>query len=50
LETVFFPNSRFTDDGLSYPTYEYFRDKSDVFAGLAAHDEVTVNIRFGDDD
>jgi putative ABC transport system permease protein len=33
LETIFFRNATFTYDSLSYPTYEYFRDKRDVFAG-----------------
>src|ERR1035438_1387180 len=50
LETIFFRNATSTNDSLSYPTYQLFRDQSEVFASLAAYDDVTVNIRFGDDD
>jgi predicted permease len=50
LETIFFRDASFTFDSLSYPTYEFFRDRSQVFAGLAAYDDLTVNLRFGNDD
>jgi predicted permease len=50
LETIFFRHAAGTYDSLSYPTYEFYRDRNQVFSGLAAYTDITVNLRFGGDD
>ena len=35
---------------LSYPDYVYYRDHNEMFSGLSAYDDVTVNLRSGADD
>jgi putative ABC transport system permease protein len=51
LATIFFRGSGPTPyNSLSYPDYEYYRDHNEIFSGLAAYDDITVNVRFGNDD
>jgi len=52
LATLFFYSDawRMTYSSLSYPDYVYYRDHNEVFSGLAAYTDETVNMRFGEDD
>jgi putative ABC transport system permease protein len=52
LATLYFRSARYPTpyDSLSYPDYEYYRDHNEVLSGLAAYDDITVNVRFGNDD
>ena len=43
------PRSSSAYSTLSYPAYVYYRDHNGVLAGLAAYDDIQVNMRFGDD-
>jgi putative ABC transport system permease protein len=52
LATLYFRNNwyPYAYKSLSYPDYVYYRDHNEIFSGLVAYDDVTVNLRAGDDD
>ncbi len=51
LATLYFrvPGSPSAYSSLSYPSYLYYRDHNEVLTGLAAYDDIQVNMRFGGD-